>query len=134
MKKLIALFAILVAMTSFSFAATGNATATVNVYAPTSCTVTVDNASLNVLTGGNVTFNFTAAVTYDAAWTGSLSGGWTYSDTHTYGTWSTPSVLGLTAASGSGSDGASVTYTAGSIGGGVSDSFTATYTFDYVAF
>lgn len=134
MKKLIALFAILVAMTSFSFAATGSATATVNVYAPTTCTVTVDHASLNVLTGGSVTFNFSAALTYDAAWLGSLSGAWSYSSTNVYGTWGTPSELGLSASSGSGSDGASVTYNAGSTGGGVSDTFTATYTFNYVSF
>jgi type 1 fimbria pilin len=67
MKKLIALFAILVAMTSFSFAANSATTyATVNVWNPISVTITVGDYSHNILTGGSVTIPFTLTVIADA--------------------------------------------------------------------
>jgi hypothetical protein len=97
MKKLIALFAILVAMTSFSFAANSATTsATVNAYTPIGVTVTVDHATQNILVGGSATVTFTGHYTYDNNWGGtflpvwstSTSGGtWTQtSDTETQGT------------------------------------------------
>jgi type 1 fimbria pilin len=66
MKKLIALFAILVAMTSFSFAENSNsATATVNVWNPISVTITVGDFHGNILTNGTVTIPFTLTVLAD---------------------------------------------------------------------
>jgi len=77
MKKLIALFAILVAMTSFSFAATGvtgTAEATVNVWNPMTVEITVGDFNGNILTGGTVTIPFTLTVTADNnTWTASVN-------------------------------------------------------------
>jgi hypothetical protein len=95
MKKLIALFAILVAMTSFSFAATGSATATVNAYTAIVVTVTYDNPTPNILVGGSATVTFTGSFTYDKDWgTRTFSTGWT--NTHTGGTWTETSESGDT--------------------------------------
>ncbi|MGB9702414.1 MAG: hypothetical protein ACPL1A_06780 [Candidatus Kapaibacteriota bacterium] len=86
MKKLIALFAILVAMTSFSFAASNSATATVNAYTPIVVSVTYVNPTPNILVGGSATVTFTGTYTYDIDWVGSFTSDWT--ETHTGGTWS----------------------------------------------
>ncbi len=94
MKKLIALFAILVAMTSFSFAATGFATATVNAYTPIVVTVTYNNPTPNILVGGSATVTFTGTFTYDSDWTGGFISDWT--ETNTGGNWTETSESGGT--------------------------------------
>ncbi len=84
MKKLIALFAILVAMTSFSFAA-NSATATVKVWTPIQVTVTLDPApATDILIGGTTTCTFTASGTWDTDATG-FNASWTVTTPSTTG-------------------------------------------------
>ena len=118
MKKLIALFAILVAMTSFSFAEnSATATANVNVWTPISVTITVGNFNPNILTGGSVTIPFTLTVTADD------------------NTWSS-SVNAISASNGSVDHSAFATtgYTAGgAINGNKTETLSVTYTNDGTA-
>lgn len=94
MKKLIALFAILVAFTATTFAASDNATATVNVWNPIVVVVDLTTApAANILVTETTKAVFTVTtLTYDVDYSGGITGAWTYTYTGTpsIGTWSTP--------------------------------------------
>jgi hypothetical protein len=118
MKKLITLFAILVAFSATTFAASENATVTVNAY--TAIVVTVDGVAdpENVLVGGSSVVTFTGTFTYDATWTtGGFITDWT--NTNTGGTWTETSELG----------GSYVVTLTGAVHG--ANTVTATYTVNY---
>lgn len=128
MKKLIALFAILVAMTSFSFATTpgvtGSATATVNVWNPMTVTITVGSFNPNILTGGSVTIPFTLTVTADANnWSASVNTISATGGSVDYSAFATGS------GNGNATENLSVTYTNGGTAG--TYTVTATYTAQY---
>jgi hypothetical protein len=135
MKKLIALFAILVAMTSFSFAAdltnSATATSTVHVWNPMTVEITVGDFTSNILTGGSVTIPFILTVTADnndwSASANSITASNGSLDVYAFST------TGYTAAGGASNgnktENLSVTYTNNGTAG--TQTVTATYTAQY---
>jgi hypothetical protein len=124
MKKLIALFAILVAMTSFSFAE-NSATASATVKAYTAIEVTIPSVVIsasNVLVGGSSTVTFTGHYTYDSDWNGNFSAVWSTSTSG--GTWAQTSDIET-----SGVGGVLVMKLTGATDG--ENTVTATYTVNY---
>lgn len=88
MKKLLAIFAILAAFSSTAFAASDDATATVNVWNPISVQVDVTTApDADILIGETTTAVFTATGTWDTDATG-FDAEWTW--TSTGAGWDTP--------------------------------------------
>lgn len=152
MKKLIVLFAILVAATTMTFATPSNpndddAQIAVYVYKGIDVDVwvhkgqagTVDQQSVtcNVLTGSTTNFYYQAKISYDAAWVGGLTGAWTFTPVGVYGTWSTPAPAAIEIGTGGKASVAPflVAYTAGpNSSNGTADSFDALFTVSYTNF
>ena len=139
MKKLIALFAILVAFTATTFALpSDNAKATVNVYEATNVAVTVssDNTTfeegpitINIVEGTAKVIYFKAAITYDADYTGSwptTGNGWTFDNSTDFTNAET-----LAASPSNGTASSTATSTLPATTGDGTYSVTATYTFNY---
>lgn len=152
MKKLIALFAILVAATTMSFATPSNpndddAQIAVYVYKGIDVDVWVhkgaagqaenESVTCNVLTGSTTNFFYQAKISFDAAWVGGLTGAWTFTKTSAFGSWTTPAPTAIVIGTGGNASVAPflVAYTAGAnSSNGYADTFDALFTVSYSNF